>query len=42
MKHSKGILGTSVRTFIYFVISKNTVISKDIKAEPKSIPVKKP
>ena len=25
-----------------FVLSKNTVISKDIKAERKSIPVKKP
>ena len=40
MKHSKGILGESVRTF--FVLSKNTVISKDIKAKRKSIPVKKP
>ena len=42
MKHLKGILGESVGTFIYFCYFQNTVISKDMKAERKSIPVKKP
>ena len=43
IKHSKGILGKSVRTYIniYLLFAKKSVISKDIKAGCKSIPFKK-